>query len=106
MAHTITIRHTPGCPNLHLARQRVATALAHLNTSAFQISVEEVTDPDEAARRGFAGSPAILVDGTDPFAPLGGVSAFACRTYRTGAGSDGAPSVDQLVAVLASGPGR
>ena len=100
MARTITILHTPGCPNAALAGQRLAEALTRIAGPAPQVTVEEVADPDEAARRGFHGSPALPVDRVDAFAPSRSLPAFACRTYRTEAGVDGAPSVDQLVAAV------
>ena len=103
MARTITILHTPGCPNVPLVRQRLSDALAQLTGPALEVTVEEVRDADEARRRGFHGSPALLVDGVDPFASRESPPAFACRTYRTESGIEGAPSVDQIVATLAAG---
>ncbi|MHB8431195.1 MAG: hypothetical protein ACYDDZ_11810, partial [Acidimicrobiales bacterium] len=63
----------------------------------------EIASPDEAGRRGFHGSPALLVDGMDPFAGAETPPAFACRTYRTETGVEGAPSVDQIVTALTAG---
>lgn len=102
MAQTITILHTPDCPAAALVRRRLAEALTRVAGPAPQITVEEIRDPAEAVRRGFRGSPAVLVDGVDPFAAPESPPAFACRTYRTEAGIEGAPSVDQLVAALAT----
>ncbi len=103
MADTIAILHTPGCPNVALVRQRLADALARFPGPAPRVVVEEVADPDEAGRRGFHGSPALFVDGVDPFAGPETPAAFACRTYRTETGVEGAPSVDQIVAALTTG---
>lgn len=103
MARTITILHTAGCPNVALLRQRLADALARLPGPAPRVVVEEVADPEDASRRRFQGSPTLLVDGTDPFAAPASPPAFACRTYRTKAGIEGAPSVDQIVAALTPG---
>ena len=103
MADTITILHTPGCPNVDLVRQRLADALARFPGPAPQVVIEEVADPDEAGRRRFHGSPALLVDGVDPFAGPETPAAFACRTYRTETGVEGAPSVEQIVAALTAG---
>ena len=105
MADTITILHTPGCPNVALVRQRLADALARFPGPAPQVVIEVVADPDEASRRDFHGSPALLVDGIDPFAGPETPAAFACRTYRTETGVEGAPSVDQIVAALTAGVG-
>ena len=103
MADTITILHTPGCPNVALVRQRLADALARFPGPAPRVAVEEIASPDEADRRDFHGSPALLVDGVDPFAGPETPAAFACRTYRTETGVEGAPSVDQIVAALTTG---
>ena len=102
MADTITILHTPGCPNVALVRQRLADALARLPGPAPRVVVEEVADPDDASRRRFHGSPALLIDGIDPFVPPQSPPAFACRTYHTKTGIEGAPAVDQIVAALAN----
>ena len=102
MARTITILHTPGCPNVSLVRQRLADALTLLPGPAPQVMIEEVADPDEATRRSFHGSPALLIEGADLFASPESPPAFACRTYRTEAGTEGAPSVDQIVAALSA----
>ena len=103
MADTIAILHTPGCPNVALVRQRLADALARFPGPAPRVAVEEIASPDEADRRDFHGSPALLIDGIDPFAGPETPAAFACRTYRTETGVEGAPSVDQIVAALTAG---
>lgn len=103
MAKTITILHTPGCPNLPLIHQRLADALGRFTGSTPRVVVEEVADPDEAARLSFHGSPTLLIDGVDPFASPEGTPAFACRTYRTETTVEGAPAVDQILAALAAG---
>ena len=103
MADTITILHTPGCPNVALLRQRLADALARFPGPPPRVVIEEVADPDEASRRAFHGSPALLVDGVDPFTSTETPPAFACRTYRTETGIEGAPSVGQIVAALTTG---
>lgn len=49
---------------------------------------------------GFHGSPSILVDGVDVFAGAGAGLDLSCRLYQTPDGPAGAPSVDQLRAVI------
>ncbi len=61
----------------------------------------EVHSAEEAERLGLRGSPTVLVDGHDPFSDPGATAGLACRIYRSAAGADGAPSVEDLVAVLA-----
>jgi len=101
MVQRVTVQHVPGCPNLALVLDRLASAFARLDGPPPEVSTEEIADPDEASRTAFPGSPTVLVDGLDRFTSAGGGPAFACRTYRTAAGVEGAPSVEQLVAVLA-----
>lgn len=96
----VTIRHTPNCPNLAKAEERVREALAEAAAQPARIRLELVATPEEAERLGFVGSPTILVDGTDPFAVPGASAAFACRIYETPDGPDGVPSVGQLRATL------
>lgn len=106
MAPTVTIVHTPGCPHVAVLRERLATAVSRVGGTVPQVRLEEIADPDDAARRGFHGSPALLVDGVDAFAGPDAPTGFACRTYRTETGVEGAPSVEQLVAALTDGEGR
>jgi hypothetical protein len=47
------------------------------------------------------GSPTILVDGADPCAGPGEAPSWSCRVFATDHGIDGAPTVDQLIEVLA-----
>ena len=100
MAEKITIQYLPGCPNLALAEQRVTDALSRLAGPCPAVVLEEIVDEEQARRVGFHGSPTVLLDGLDPFAGSGAEVAFACRVYRTEAGSEGAPSVEQLTTVL------
>jgi hypothetical protein len=103
MARSITIVHTPGCPNVAVMRQRLVQALASRAVPAPPVTIEEVDDPEDAVRRRFHGSPALLIDGVDAFAGPDSPIGFACRTYRTETGIDGAPSVDQIIAALTGG---
>lgn len=95
----ITLLHVADCPNLDLARERLAVALAGSGVAA-TITDRLVTDAAEAAALGFAGSPTILIDGADPFATPDRSPSLACRLYPTGDGLQGAPTVDELVEAL------
>ena len=106
MAPTVTIVHTPGCPHVAVLNERLATALSRVGGTPLHVTLEEITDPDDAVRRGFHGSPALLVDGVDAFAGPDAPTGFACRTYRTETGIEGAPSVEQLVVALTERAGR
>jgi hypothetical protein len=59
-----------------------------------------VSKPEEAARVGFAGSPTMLVDGSDPFATGDEPSGLACAVYETPDGPQGSPTLEQLREVL------
>ena len=63
--------------------------------------IHEVVDTfEDATRLEFRGSPSLLIDGRDPFLDQAGDVGLSCRIYRTEQGLQGAPSVDQLVAIL------
>jgi hypothetical protein len=89
-----------GCPNWQLADQRLRDALALAGRHDVHVERRKVTTPEQAAAAGFGGSPTVLVDGQDPFADPDTPAGLSCRVYRTEAGPTGAPTVDQLVAVL------
>lgn len=75
----ITVLTVPGCPNAPLAMERVAAALAARRA---EVELVEVHDQAQAAEYGMNGSPTILLDGVDPFAPQGW--SRACRAACTG----------------------
>ncbi|MHB1510926.1 MAG: thioredoxin family protein [Acidimicrobiales bacterium] len=102
MTQQITIQYIAGCPNAALAAERVESAIRLLEGSAPAVTTVEIADLDEASRKGFRGSPAVLFDGVDAFAAASSPPAFACRVYETGDGREGAPSVRQILDVLAS----
>ncbi|PZS38025.1 MAG: alkylmercury lyase [Pseudonocardiales bacterium] len=84
----------PGCPNVNLLEQRLAQALKRRDVT---VSRYVISDQDEAARYGMHGSPAVLIDGIDPFAGPGLPASVSCRLYRDRRGrAEGAPSVRQL----------
>jgi hypothetical protein len=90
-----------GCPHWRVADARLRTALDKLGSTT-EVERVLVTTPEEAEAWRFHGSPSVLVDGDDPFAEPGAPVGLSCRLYRTPAGVDGSPTVEQLVAVLAS----
>ena len=106
MVRHITIQHVPDCPNVALACERLAEVLRHLGDPLVEVSTEEIADTVDASRCAFPGSPTILFDGIDPFGTTRTTPAFACRTYRTEVGLEGAPSVDQLLAALRAASSR
>ncbi|MFI1865465.1 organomercurial lyase [Streptomyces jumonjinensis] len=97
----ITVLTVPGCPNAPLAMERVTAALAG---RAARVELMEVHDQAQAVERGMNGSPTILLDGVDPFAPEGAVPSVSCRLFRDADGTvSGAPSVAALREVLGGG---
>ncbi|MFE4972908.1 alkylmercury lyase family protein [Kitasatospora sp. NPDC056651] len=82
----ITVLTVADCPNARPALELVAAVLDGRDA---EVELVEVADEADAVRLGMYGSPTILVDGLDPFAPPGAVPSLSCRLYR---GPDGAVS--------------
>lgn len=98
MGRDITLRYFDGCPNWQVAKERIEVVLDQLGQTR-TVRLQRVETPQQADELDFHGSPTILIDGVDPFDATGPAS-LSCRVYRTDAGLEGAPSVDQLVGVL------
>ncbi|AVH61119.1 alkylmercury lyase [Streptomyces dengpaensis] len=91
----ITVLAVPDCPNAPVVRERLRAVLGGRDVP---VNAVEVSGEAEAARWGMAGSPTVLLDGADPFAPVGDARpSVSCRLYRHADGTtDGAPSVAEL----------
>jgi len=96
----IELRYFDGCPNWQQTKALVHAVLDDLGVEA-TVTTRRVETHEEAIALGFPGSPTLIVDGEDPFAEPGAPVGLACRIYRTDTGMAGAPSEDQLRAVLA-----
>ncbi|MER6994406.1 alkylmercury lyase family protein [Streptomyces sp. NPDC000410] len=95
----ITVLTVADCPNARPALERVTAAL---DGRPALVRLIEVADEAEAARLGMYGSPTILIDGTDPFAPPGAVPSLSCRLYRDADGTvSGVPDESALRHALA-----
>ena len=91
----------PACPNAAAFEERLAAALAGHPTVV--VRRREVADEREAAEAGMHGSPTLLINGVDPFAPPGQVTSLSCRLYRDAAGHlAGTPPVEALRQALAA----
>jgi hypothetical protein len=101
----IEILHVPGCPNLGLARARLDAALEQTATVAVVREVV-VANPAEADQRRMHGSPTITIDGLDPFGQPATGPSLSCRLYRSGATTDGAPGVIELIAAITAAQSR
>ncbi|MCB2176382.1 MAG: thioredoxin family protein [Actinomycetales bacterium] len=95
----VQLLHIADCPSWQLADERLRRAL---RTVGAEVEVERVLirTPEQAAARGFHGSPSIVVDGVDLFPHAGAPVGLSCRLYPTPGGSAGSPTVGQLVEVL------
>lgn len=98
----VEILYFDGCPNWQVAGDRVQTAADTIGLSDVEIRYRRIETEHEAAALPFAGSPTILVDGTDAFAGAETVTEFACRVYPTESGLAGSPTAEQLTKVLRS----
>ncbi|WP_372594098.1 thioredoxin family protein [Actinotalea sp.] len=96
----IQLLYFDGCPSWQVADARLREALTALGRST-PVKRVLVTTADEAESWRFHGSPSILVDGVDPFAEPDAPVGLSCRLYRSPAGVDGSPTVEQLIEVLA-----
>jgi len=88
------------CPNWRLADSRLKEALVAAGADPGRVIYQQVTTAEEAEAAGFSGSPTILIDGTDPFPRPDGPMGLACRLYRSAAGREPAPTIEQLAAVF------
>jgi hypothetical protein len=93
----VTLLYFDGCPNWRTADARLRAVVDEI---AFDLQYEQIDTPEAAVRRSFRGSPTILVDGVDVFARGDEPVGLACRVYQTPDGPAGAPTLDQLRAVL------
>lgn len=88
-----------GCPSWQQAWCDVGTVLAATGLDA-TVRLRDVMPLDDEARRGFAGSPTIHVDGVD-LEGYAGPGILACRRYEENEGR-GWPSLQLLRARLAA----
>lgn len=85
----------PDCPNAAVLEERLAAVLA--GHPEIVVRRREVSDEQAAVQAGMHGSPTLLVNGADPFAPPGRAPSLSCRLYRDTAGRPvPAPSVRAL----------
>lgn len=87
------------CPNEGPAAEffrGVLDAMGYLD----EIRISVIRTNEEAARRGFRGSPTFLVNGDDLFLPAGLEPAIACRVYPTRTGLKGLPASGELMTAV------
>jgi hypothetical protein len=96
----IALLYFDGCPNWRVANG-LLDRLAYEHQDVI-VQRRIVDTPEEAERVGFVGSPTILIDGVDPWAPEGAAVGLSCRMFTTPDGLRGSPTWDQLEAEVAS----
>ena len=85
----------PDCPHRKAAEDLLRTALADVGLPS-DIRVLTVTDAEDAARHGFAGSPTFRAAGADLFPAAYQPAGLNCRIYRTGPTLGGLPGLRDL----------
>jgi len=96
----------PDCPNEAPAAALLRTALTEVGLGDTDVTTTVIDSVAEAERRGFVGSPTILIDGEDPFAEPGQPPALACRIYRNASGPAGVPDPRRLRQALEQAAAR
>lgn len=83
----------PDCPHERAAAVLLRSALDDIGLTAESFQLTVIDTSEAAERRGFVGSPAILLNGIDAFETPGEQVSVACRLYS---GADGLPDVRAL----------
>ena len=86
----VRIVYRRDCPCLGAARANVDAALALLGESSTRVELVPADTEQDAHRESLHGSPTVLIDGKDPFAPGDEPTTLACRP-------GGAPTLRQLL---------
>lgn len=90
----LTLLYFDDCPNWKEAADHLDTLAAELPD--LSVTHRLVDTEAEAQRVGFHGSPSILIDGDDAFAPNDAPIGLSCRVYQTPNGQAGSPTIHQL----------
>jgi glutaredoxin len=83
----------PDCPHEKSAALLLRSALDDIGLTAVNVELTVIATEEDAQRRGFVGSPTILLNGIDPFEVPGQLAAVACRLYS---GAGGLPDLRAL----------
>jgi hypothetical protein len=85
------------CPNADRTVERLRQALDQHGATDVEIELL-VVEPGTRPPDGFAGSPTVLLDGSDPFASTAVARTYdvACRAYPPDGHEHGAPSLHAL----------
>jgi hypothetical protein len=102
----VEVLHIDECPNWVQAGTRMREALDAAGLAAVGVDFVLLHSSAEAAKVPFAGSPTILIDGTDAFPDGARTADLACRVYRTETGFSGLPTTEQIAQALRQRTGR
>ena len=86
----------PDCPHQVESEALLRRALADVGLSQVPSVTTVISSEVEAQRRGFVGSPTVLIDGIDPFASAGQPPSLSCRIYQSSDGLSGIPDLRDL----------
>jgi hypothetical protein len=78
----------------------LTAALRLANRPDVAVVRRRVATDEQATALGFVGSPTVLIDGQDPLVTGGESVGLACRVFRTAAGFEGAPTIEDLLEAL------
>jgi len=95
----VELLYFDGCLHWRVLEKRFREALDLIDDPS-TIEYLRVESQGEAERLRFAGSPSILLNGTDPFTSPTSAIGVSCRVYSTPDGPSGSPTLDQLVGAL------
>jgi len=96
----VELQVIPECPGADEASRLLRTALDDIGLADRTFTVRIIDNEDAARARGFAGSPAFVVDGTDLFQAEVSHGSMACRVYSTPDGPRNVPALRDLRQVL------
>ncbi|WP_344059247.1 thioredoxin family protein [Microbacterium pumilum] len=99
----VEILHISECPSWIETARRVRQALDELGLDPVNVEIRLLQSrADASAETSFAGSPTILIDGSDAFPGATHSTELACRVYPTPAGLAGSPTQTQITDALRS----
>jgi hypothetical protein len=85
----LTVLGWSGCPTTANVRDWLARVCAEAGIRPPKVEIEYIETDEDAAARGFIGSPTFVRDGVDLFPEPDAAPALTCRLYRL---RDGRPS--------------
>jgi hypothetical protein len=86
----------PDCPHQIDTEAQLRQALHDVGLSQIPSVTTVISSEVQAQRRGFVGSPTVLIDGIDPFASAGQSPSLSCRIYPNSDGPSGIPDLRDL----------